>query len=316
MTAVPCWIIEQITVVLDYQQKTIIMKKIYLVLLIAVCNSVAFSQFTKEKAFNDDATINIFTINLENTGKKILLVNRIDSIHYNFVLHNSDYSAFRTISINLGSLFYIDSYNSPSLTLHYVAENVFDQENDIDLLCQLTYYDDADEEYAQVVVFHENGTTLFESDVENSNAWIFSSAAGSSSIRSSLANTGDGTKMILDVYYLGTSTYSFDVYDLPGTLPSGEQELNLPYGQGDNLLRIYPVPANEYLIMDYRLSDSQREGEIEFVDEQGRAVQKVIIGTESGSIRMPVTRFKNGIYSYKLNTRRGIPRTGKVIIAR
>lgn len=292
------------------------MKKICLALLIAVCSSVAFSQLTKEKAFNDEATINIYTINLENSGKKILLVNRIDSIHYNFVLYNPDYSDYKTISVNLDPLFVINSFNSPSLVLHYATEKVFDQDNDVDLLCQLTYYNETDEEYAQVVAFHENGTTLFESDVENSNAWIFSSATGNSSIRSSLANTGDGVKMILDVYYFETNMYSFDVYDLPGTLPSAEQELNLPYGPGDNQLRVYPIPANEYLIMDYRLSDNQHDGEIELVDEQGRAIQKIAIGSERGSIRMPVSRFKNGVYSYKLNTRRGIPRTGKVIIAR
>lgn len=293
------------------------MKKFYLILLIAACSLTAFSQLTKEKAFNDEATINIFTINLENSGKKILLVNRIDSIHYEFVFYNPDYSSFKTVSINLNPMFIINNFNSPSLTLHYVAENVFDQDNDIDLLCQLTYYDEVDEEYAQVVVFNENGATLFESDVENSNAWVFSSAAGSSSIRSSLANTGDGVKMVLDVYYFETNTYSFDVYDLPGTLPSGEQELSIPQGeQGDNLLRIYPVPANEYLIMDYRLSDNQQNGEIEFIDQQGRSVHKIDIGGQNGSVRMPVSRFKNGVYSYKLNTRRGIPRTGKVIIAR
>lgn len=293
------------------------MKKFYLILLIAACSLTAFSQLTKEKAFNDEATINIFTINLENSGKKILLVNRIDSIHYEFVFYNPDYSSFKTVSINLNPMFIINNFNSPSLTLHYVAENVFDQDNDIDLLCQLTYYDEVDEEYAQVVVFNENGATLFESDVENSNAWIFSSAAGSSSIRSSLANTGDGVKMVLDVYYFETNTYSFDVYDLPGTLPSGEQELSIPQGeQGDNLLRIYPIPANEYLIMDYRLSDNQQNGEIEFIDQQGRSVHKIDIDNQNGSVRMPVSSFKNGVYSYKLNTRRGIPRTGKVIIAR
>lgn len=292
------------------------MKKIYLVLLITLCSSAVFSQLTKEKAFNDDATINIFAINLENAGKKICIVNRIDSIHYNFLFYNPDYSEYKTISINLDPLFIIDSYNSPALTLYYAAENVFDQEDDIELMCQLSYFDEANEEYAQVVVFHENGTTLFESDVENTNAWIFSSAAGSSSIRSSLANTGNGVKMILDVYYFETELYSFDVYTLPGTFPTGEQEVGLSNGLGDNQLRIYPVPANEYLIMDYRLSDNQRDGEIEFVDAQGRAVQKVSVNNESGSIRMPVSRLKNGIYSYKLNTRRGIPRTGKVIIAR
>ena len=115
--------------------------------------------------------------------------------------------------------------NYPSLIIRYVTEHVFDQDNDIDILAHLSYYDNNDDEYAQVLVFNENGSTLFESDIENTNTWLINSAVANSSIKASLTNTEAGAKMILDVYYFNEELYSYDVYDLPGSLPSSSKDL-------------------------------------------------------------------------------------------
>jgi hypothetical protein len=251
---------------------------------------------------------------LENAGQKIVVINYIDSISYQCVFYNLDYTEFRTVSIELGPLFIISQYNSPLLDIRYIAESVFDQDNDIDILAQLTYYDDAYDEYAQVVVFHENGNTLFESDVDNSNAWLFNSSIANSSMISSLVNTETGAKMILDAYYFDEGLYSFDVYDLPGSLPSTIGDSRLPGEIAGNYLRAFPVPANEYINMDYKLTENQNSGIIEIVDEQGKTLQKIRIDANRGIVRVPVTHYNNGLYFYKLNTKRGASRTGKVVI--
>lgn len=292
------------------------MRKVLSFLCLYLVITGASAQLTKEHAFDDLASININVITLENSGQKTLVVNRIDSTTYQCVFYNPDYSAFKTISIDLDPLFIINEFRSPILLIQYISENVFDQDPDIDILCHLSYFNDSDEEYAQVVIFHENGGTLFESDVENSNAWLLNAAASNSQIRSSLVNTESGAKMILDVYYFNEGTYSYDVYDLPGSLPSAlKNPLTGEEGQG-NYLRAFPVPADEYMDMEYRLAEGQNNAEIVITDEQGKTIQKIRVENNRGMIRVPVTNYRTGLYVYKLNTRRGIPRSGKIMILR
>lgn len=290
------------------------MKKIFTLILVSGIFINCFSQVTKEHAFEDQNSIDIQSVNLENSGQKLFVVNRIDSIRYQFVFYNSDFSEFSTISINLGSLFFIPGYNSPSFDVSFISESLFDTDTDIDILGQLTYYDNDNEEYAQVVVFNQNGSVLFASDIENSNSWLIYSSVANSRLNSSLTNTGSGAKLILDAYYFNEGTYSFDVYSLPGSVPSSIRDINHPQELSGNYLRAYPVPADEFIEMDFQLSDNQNSGTIEIVDENGKLIQKMNVDRNRGNIRMPVKQYKNGIYIYKLNTKRGMPRTGKIII--
>jgi len=281
-------------------------------LMAAVLNTSA--QYTKEHAFNDQASVKIHMIRLENSGQKICVVNIPDSITYQFVFYNPDYTEFKTVTLHLGPLFIVTNYNSPSLDISYIAENVFDQDPDIDMLGWLSYYDEGNAEYAQVVVFNEDGSTLFESDIENSNTWIINSSVANSSLVSSLTNTGEGAKMILDVYYFNEGLYSYDVYDLPGTLPSSAMDHMLTGEPAGNYLHGYPVPASEFVDMNYQLAGDQNTGIIEIIDAQGKSVQRIRVNTNRGTIRVPVTHYPSGSYIYKIDTKRGVPRSGKMIV--
>jgi hypothetical protein len=272
------------------------------------------AQYVKEHAFNDQASVKIHMVRLENSGQKICVVNIPDSITYQYVFYNPDYTEFKTISIDLEPLFIASDYNSPSLDVSYIAENVFDQDPDIDLLGQLIYFDAGGAEYAQVIVFNQDGSTLFKSDVDNSNAWLINSSVANSSLISSLSNTDEGAKMILDVDYFNEGLLSYDVYDLPGTLPSAIMDRGLTDESSGNYLRAYPVPANEFVDMNYQLAGDQNTGMIEIIDEQGKTVQRIRVNANRGTIRVPVTHFQNGPYIYKINTRRGVPRSGKMIV--
>jgi len=274
------------------------------------------AQLTKVHSFDDQTSTGIHMISLENEGQKYCVVNRVDSSTYQVLFYNLDFSEFKTINIDLAPLIIAANYNSPFLIIRYIAETVFDGDADIEVLGQLTYFDEADDEYAQVVVFNENGSTLFESDVVNSNAWLLNSSVANSTISSSLTNTGDGAKMILDVYYFEDGLYSFDVYDLPGSLPSSQNEPGPLQEPSGSFLRAYPVPARDFVDMDYRLGENQKSGVIEIIDEQGKTLQKIRVDENRGNIRLPVTSYSNGLYFYKLKTRRGVPRTAKVLIVK
>jgi Secretion system C-terminal sorting domain len=290
------------------------MKKVIIILMVASMTYNAMAQAVKEHAFDDQTSINIQMIRLENAGQKICLVNRIDSTSFRYVFYNLDYSEFRTISVNLNPIFIITDYNSPSLYISYIAQNVFDQDPDIDIMGQLTYYDDNNAEYAQVLVFHEDGSILFQSDVDNTNAWLCSSTATNSSLVSSLTNTDAGAKMILDVYYFNEGAYSYDVYGLPGTLPTSAANQGSSDEEPGNTLSAYPVPAREVVHMDYKLNEDQRTGTIEITNAQGQIVKKIQVGDSRGVVSIPVAQYSDGVYSYKLNTSRGVSRSGKMMI--
>jgi hypothetical protein len=274
----------------------------------------AAAQVVKEHAFDDQASVGIQMVRLENAGQKMCLVNRVDSTSFQYVFYNLDYSEFITISVDLEPLFILSDYNSPSLYISYIAENVFDQDNDIDMLGQLTYYDNDFAEYAQVLVFHQDGSILFQSDVENTNAWLFSSTATNSTLISSLTNTDAGAKMILDVFYFNEGSYSFDVYSLPGTLPTSVANTGQSDEDPGNTLRAYPVPAREMVFMDYQLNEDQRTGTIEITNAQGQTVQKIRVGDSRSVLSIPVAQYSNGVYMVKLNTKRGVSRSCKLMI--
>ncbi len=295
--------------------KSIIMKKTIVLIAALALYFNAFAQFTKEHAFNDQASVNIHMVRLENSGRKICVVNRNDSISYQYIFYNPDYTLFKTVSINLGPLIIAENYNSPGLDVSFVAENVFDTDPDIDLLGQLTYYDEGNAEYAQVVVFNQDGSPLFESDIENTNAYIINSSMANSSLISSLTNTDEGAKMILDVDYFNEGLLSYDVYDLPGNIPSAMDEHQLSeanYGH----LRAYPVPAQEYVDIEYRLAEGQQAGIIVITDVQGKTLQRIRVTANRGTLRVPLANYKSGSYLYRMGTGRGVPRSGKMIIVK
>jgi hypothetical protein len=120
--------------------------------------------------------------------------------------------------------------------------------------------------------------------------------------------------MILDVYYFNEEQYSYDIYDLPGSLPSNAKDLKGFDETSGSYLHAFPVPANEFVDMEYQLSGGQNTGEIVIIDEQGKTVQKIRVDNNRGMIRVPVSQYTNGMYIYKLNTKRGIPRSGKIMI--
>jgi hypothetical protein len=292
------------------------MKKITVLLLAAFIANVAKAQVVKEHAFDDQSSINVQMIRLENSGQKMCLVNKLDTNSYQYVFYNLDYSEFATISVDLAPIFIISDYNSPSLYISYIAENVFDQDPDIDIIGQLIYYDVDFAEYAQVLVFHQNGSILFASDVDNTNAWLFSSTATNSTLISSLTNSDAGAKMILDVYYFKKRLYSYDVYDLAGNLPTALVGDGQAEEETGSYLNAYPVPARDMVFMDYRLSEDQRTATIEITNAQGQTVQKIKVGDSRGVISIPVAPYSSGVYMVKLNTKRGISRSGKMMIVK
>lgn len=287
------------------------MRKILFLLCLTIVPGGLHAQIIKEHAFDDQASVNIQIVKLENSGQKTCVVNQMDSVHYQCIFYNSDFTEYKTVNLELDQMIAITDFNSPGLEVNFISENTFDLENDIDILCQFSYYDGNDDLYAQVIVFNENGSVLFATDIDNSNAFLINSSIANGSVISSLINTNEGTKMILDVYYIDDGKYSFDMYSLAGSVPT---DMKSAVGKSDNYLNVFPVPASDYVNMDFKLAGDQNSGEIEVIDQQGRTVQRLRVDKNQGTLRMPVKNYSNGIYFYKLNSKRGAPRTAKVLV--
>jgi hypothetical protein len=287
------------------------MRKILFVLCLTIVLGGLHAQIIKEHAFDDQASVNIQIVKLENSGQKTCVVNRMDSVHYQCIFYNSDFTEYKTVNMQLDHMISITDFNSPKLEVDYISENTFDLDNDIDILCQFSYYNSNNDLYSQVIVFNENGSVLFATDIDNSNAFLINSSIANGSIIPSLINTNEGTKMILDVYYINDGKYSFDMYSLPGSVATN---LKSAVAESDNYLNVFPVPASDFVNMDFKLAGDQNSGEIEVIDQQGRTVQRLRVDKNQGTLRMPVKNFSNGIYFYKLNSRRGAPRTAKVLV--
>jgi hypothetical protein len=287
------------------------MRKILLFLCLTLIVGDLHAQIVKEHAFDDQSSVNIQVVRLENSGQKTCVVNQVDSVSYQCVFYNSDFTEYKTVNMELDHMIAITDFNSPRLQVYYISENTFDLDNDIDILCQITYYNSNNDLYAQVIVFNENGSVLFATDIDNTNAYLINSSIANGSILSSLVNTNEGTKMILDVYYISDGKYSFDMYSLPGSVATSLKSAGT---ESDNYLNAFPVPANDFVNMDYKLAGNQNSGEIEVIDQQGRTVQTIKVDKNQGVLRMPVRNYSNGIYFYKLNSKRGAPRTAKVLI--
>lgn len=289
------------------------MKKFLLPLFLFIAPVVITAQIDIDFAFDGEATVNMQLVNLEEAGQKYCVINRMDSVTYALVFHHLDYSEYTTVNIDLEPTIIASPFKSVSLSFFLASQHVFDLDTGIELLAQLEYYDAGNELYAQVIVFNDNGSILFASDIENSNAWLLNSSLVNGSLLSSLVNTPSGTKMIVDAYYFDSGTYSFDVYSLPGALPSENPDKSAN-GLSENHLTAFPVPARDYVTMDYRLSDGQQSAVVEITDQQGRVVGSFHLNQNAGQVRLPVTDFTSGLYNYKLNAKRGYPRTARVLI--
>jgi hypothetical protein len=285
------------------------MKKTILLFCLILPLGGLYAQIDLEHSFDDQTSMDIQIIKLENSGQKTCIVNALDSVTYQCIFYNLDYSVYKTVNMDLSPLITLGNFNSPGLLIYYISENTFDADNDIDLLCQFYYFSNNDELYAQVLVFNENGSVQFATDIENTNAVFLNSTIANGSIVPSLINTDEGTKMILSVQNVNDGKYSFDVYSLPGTVSTSLKSTDAGL---DNYLNAFPVPASDFVNMDYKLAGDQSSGEIQVIDQQGKTVQKFRIDKNQGQLRMPVNNYRNGLYFYRLISKRGIARTAKV----
>ncbi len=299
----------------NYELKKKSMKKIPLLLGILWLTAMnANSQLTKEHTFSNQSSIDFQSIQLDKSGKKLMVINQQDSVSYELAFYNTDYSVFKEIQLDIDPLIIASNYSNVQLSIAYISENLFDTDNDIDLLCELSYNDEYNELYSQVIIFNADGSQIFASDIENSNAFLVFTSVTNSSLTSSMF-VSDGPKLVLDVYYFQENMYKYEIFSLPGNAQALKYQ-ELKSGETENSLKVYPNPARDNISLLYHFPKNNGDGFIKVYDNHGRLVKTISAPGGKGTIRMDISGYPSGQYIYKLGSRRGGPRTTKVHIAK
>ena len=280
------------------------MKKFTILLGLSIIYLCANAQYELDHTFTDQTIYEVSYVELENSGKKLYTTN-LDGETYKLQFFNIDYSPYKTITINLGPIFQFD-YTEFDFYVYYLSEHLFDTDNEIEFLAELYYIDNSDNEYSQVLVFNENGATLFESDIVNNNSWIlWPSQNGSTTmgngIPGSIHNTSDGTKMVLGLYDFVDTIYKYEVYNLPGTLSTSTLK-GITAPEGANL-KAYPNPAKSAFTIDYELIEGENKSELLIYNMNGEIIKRIDVNNNKGRISISTDDMPAGSYVYQMGSK-------------
>ncbi|MBN1187587.1 MAG: T9SS type A sorting domain-containing protein [Bacteroidales bacterium] len=284
------------------------MKKILLILSLSVSCMLSNAQYTLDHTFTDQTIYEVSYVELENSGKKLYTTNQ-DGETYELQFFNIDYTPYKNISIDLGSIFIVD-YKEFSIYVYYISENLFDTDAEIEFMAELYYVEDTPEEYeySQVLVFNETGSILFETDIERNNSWILWPSMNGTEVNGnsqpgSIHNTSDGTKMIIGLYDFVDTIYKYEIYDLPGTLPvHAKSGLTNPTGQ--TLLKAYPNPAKSTFTIDYKLVEDEEDAQLYIYTSDGKLIKKFDLTSNEGKIAVSAEDMPAGAYIYEMKSQR------------
>lgn len=280
------------------------MKRIITLMTIIIGITNINSQVTLDTTLTDQTFLDISYIQLENSGIK-LYVYKADNETVGVNLYNTDYSLFKDISIDISSLFLIDNYDFFTFSIYYMAENLFDTDNEIEFLAELYYYYETDdEEYSQVLIFNEDGTILFSSDIENTNSYIIYPSFHGFGYPGSIFNTNDGTKLLIDVYNFNAGSWRYEIYNLTGTLSAAQNEFNAKSLSSSHRMKAAPNPADSYVNIDYKLSENEKSAQLHIYNSQGMLLKTIDIKSNEGILDISTMDLPSGSYIYEMKSKR------------
>ena len=81
-----------------------------------------------------------------------------------------------------------------------------------------------------------------------------------------------------------------------------------------NHFRLYPNPANNYVVIEYTIKNENHNGFISFIDNNGKTVKSMVLQDNHDYIVIPITDLPNGIYICKFIINNKIIEAEKLII--
>lgn len=250
------------------------MKKILLFLIVFCVYENLLAQISLEKTYTDSDFLEI--INLENSGKKYL---KVDKVNMKLILYNLDHSIFNTITI--------PTQIKAGWDILYVSENLFDTDSEIEYILH------NDEDYT--IIYNENGDELLNLNTP-------------SYYPPNIYDSGNGLKLVFNF-----TDKTSSVYSLPGTNVNALQNGYLS-AENIRISEPYPNPSSDYTKIDYKLSKECSTGTIVLFDINGVEINRYEVDNTFDHLLIPTSSLKNGIYYYNLYTQKGTSETKKLLI--
>jgi hypothetical protein len=273
---------------------TTTMKKHLLLILSILSFNVSFGQITLENTYSlTSSTFNgpyfFHLIKFSAIGDKYVIGdNSIPQIK----IYNLNHSIYKTINFPapvLGA--------ATSFFLANISDNLFNNDNLIEVAFQYEHYDNTLNWYAyEVSVIDENGTSLFHKDSARFQGYTTNTTSASSD--EGFLKTSSGTKMVIQ--YQKKTDKSYEVYSLPGSLVA---KLNTPNYEPSKFL-IYPNPADSYTKIDFELENGQT-GDVIIYNAAGNIIKKYKVDDTFGSLLLNSSDLPEGSYLYQLSTSKG-----------
>ncbi|MFH0894999.1 MAG: T9SS type A sorting domain-containing protein, partial [Bacteroidota bacterium] len=241
------------------------MKTAFLSLIFVIGISLnSKAQITLEASY-DDASCNLYMINLEISGMKYVKVTRTQNNRFIF-LYNLNHSLWKTINCNSFPVSYYVSPMPPfdttwnyDFNVLYISENLFDLQPEVDFLFSI-----AGSSPWYTGIYNENSSLIFAAD------------SVAPMVRSNVPqtfqpiyNTPNGTKMILS-YKTGKAK----VYGLQGILTNS---IYNEFPTADQSFHIYPNPTSGVTTIEYSLPDNTDKGSIDIYDMTGALIRSYAI---------------------------------------
>jgi hypothetical protein len=249
------------------------MKKLILLLTMAAIYANLSAQVTYLHSFNASAT----SVHLNIAGYKYYLM---DEINNECRFYNTDFSLWKTISLNIpqGSYLY---------DIRHVSDNLFDNDSEVELVYITYEYDTTYYYYTYYLkLINENGSVML--DVPGG-------------YFSDVTPVNESEDQFF-VYKGDFSTWPYSretqVYGIPGQISVTENNADKMF-----LSPPFPNPSRDKINIPYSLPQrEQGMGILEILDENGRQVKHQELPGHEGIVPLDLNGFAPGVYQYRIKS--------------
>jgi len=269
--------------------------------LLSFFSAISFSlraQISFEYSF-PDASMKLYMVNLEASGMKYVILNRLDTLSRSIQFYNLDHSIWKTIDCNSLPMFTycgpIPGKNAYFVPL-YISEHLFDLDDDVEFL----YYTNTDCKMF-TGVYNEDGSPLLEVDSAGPLVQVMIPQT-----YRPIYSTPEGTKMILSI-----KNKDARVYSLPGDLSTSIDQM-IPDDGGSFM--VSPNPSFYETKIQFTLPEGVNEARITVTSLQGITIKSYRVDRTFGELMINHSDAAPGTYLYTLSHGDEILASRKIVL--
>lgn len=234
----------------------------------------------------------------------------IDKPNNQIRLYNVNHSLYLTIAIpSCGPDYYV----------YLLSDNLFNQNSSIEYLLHCVSY--GNPAFSRVMGYDQSGNLFFYKDSASVGNQDYDQIFNSSAVYY------DGVKFKLQLSRnngsVNGSPLSYEVYDLPGSLPciscttftpGAANSIGLTGKSASQAEAVFfPNPVTDQLKLKYHLPPGYKNAEIRIYDMQGKLVENYRVTDAFDELYLP-SGFNNGSYLYSLIVDGNVVKTEKLIL--